>query len=154
MKVDQVPFIVCLVINTCTLKRPCGRVVNPYQGKFEADDILNFIYIFFYFSEKTSLGFSCESSAQQTLVKEDWYMYLEEMKTNEPRHIDSYKNDLCGSDDQSAHPRMRRLIRVFVVSMKKFLVLGFPCSAQSILLLDFPDAQADLESLLGAHAIL
>ena len=34
--------------------------------QFEADDILNFIY-FFYFSEKTSLDFSCELSAQQTI---------------------------------------------------------------------------------------
>ena len=36
------------------------------QAKFVADDILKFL--FFYFSEKTSLDISCESSAKQQVI--------------------------------------------------------------------------------------
>ena len=49
----------------CFQLTPFTVYIWSTELKFEADDILNFI--FFYFSEKTSLDFSCESSAQQTI---------------------------------------------------------------------------------------
>ena len=65
-------------------------MVNPYQGTFEADNILNFIYIyiFFFFSANTSLGFSSESSAQQTIhMKSQNLFSLKNTKKSKCRHL-------------------------------------------------------------------
>ena len=52
------PFKLAIPSNRCLIL-PLKR-----QVKFVADDIQNF---FFYFSEKTSLDISCESSAKQMI---------------------------------------------------------------------------------------
>ena len=56
---------------------------------------------------------------------------------------------LC-SLDQPGHPPS--LIRVFAVRMKKAWALSYPLSEQRRLWLDWANAQADLESSMGAHS--